>query len=452
MNIYDLNYVQNMLNVFASAGGGGSSSGSGDGGVFVLLGYLPTHFVGAFFRKRMHNPLGLILTAIITLVYAGIWLFAGWFGGLVALAALLGGPAGYFGWFSAIAGLVKKSKKAKADIAKAASLDPTWDEQAIATQVQNVFLRFQYDWSTFNVESMRMYIAQPYMYHVELILYGLKLRGRRNDMQNVQITQMMPVEISDTADNSQDRITYYIEAQAQDSIIETIDGAETNLFTNKNGFSELWHMVRSGNSWLLESIEQTTAFLPAEVVELKKFAAANSMYFSLDWGWLLLPRRGDLFKNGAFGTSDINNHVIGAYNNLLVEIYTFTENPSFDKTKVYTIAQAALPKRYGSIIVRAKESWANNLFGFANKPNGYNKISLEWPDFNKRYNVYATDIEQITAFELLHPVYMEKLFALPFRVSIEVVDNVVYLYSTDKKADYGTMLSLLKDAFKEMRL
>jgi hypothetical protein len=58
----------------------------------------------------------------------------------------------------------------------------------------------------------------------------------------------------------------------------------------------------------------------------------------------------------------------------------------------------------------------------------------------------------VTAFELLHPAYMEKLFALPFKVSIEVVDNVVYLYTRDKKADYATMYAILNDAFKEMKL
>jgi len=47
---------------------------------------------------------------------------------------------------------------------------------------------------------------------------------------------------------------------------------------------------------------------------------------------------------------------------------------------------------------------------------------------------------------------MEKLFDLAFKVSIEVVDNVVFLYSDDDKADYQIMFNLLKDAFEEMKL
>jgi hypothetical protein len=177
------------------------------------------------------------------------------------------------------------------------------------------------------------------------------------------------------------------------------------------------------------------------------------MYYSADWGWLLLPRRGKLFGAAKFGTSDINNHVIGLYNNnLLIELYTYVPTPKTNDSNYtqYLIAQVALPKRYGSIIVEAKSSGLGSLFHTT--PRGYNKISMEWPDFNKRYTVYATDVEQVTAFELLHPVYMEKLFALPFKVSIEVADNVVYLYTKDKKADYPTMYAILKDAFKEMKL
>jgi hypothetical protein len=52
---------------------------------------------------------------------------------------------------------------------------------------------------------------------------------------------------------------------------------------------------------------------------------------------------------------------------------------------------------------------------------------------------------------------MEKLEALPFEVSIEVVDNVVYLYSvqlTEKNpaVSYQRMLEILQEAYKQMKL
>jgi hypothetical protein len=52
---------------------------------------------------------------------------------------------------------------------------------------------------------------------------------------------------------------------------------------------------------------------------------------------------------------------------------------------------------------------------------------------------------------------MEKLEALPFEVNIEVVDNVVYLYSpqpTDKNSadTYAKMLEILQEAYKQMKM
>ena len=69
--------------------------------------------------------------------------------------------------------------------------------------------------------------------------------------------------------------------------------------------------------------------------------------------------------------------------------------------------------------------------------------------------MFASGYEQATSFELLNPTYMEQLEALPFEVNIEVVDNVVYLYTDERGSDgatYETMLDLLEKAFKEMRL
>jgi hypothetical protein len=51
---------------------------------------------------------------------------------------------------------------------------------------------------------------------------------------------------------------------------------------------------------------------------------------------------------------------------------------------------------------------------------------------------------------------MEVLQQLPFEVNIEVVDNVLYLYSSDKKLisadNYFTMLKVLYEAFKQMKM
>ncbi|HZL08278.1 MAG TPA: DUF3137 domain-containing protein, partial [Candidatus Dormibacteraeota bacterium] len=398
----------------------------------------------------MHNPIGLILMVVATVVYGGLWMFAGFFGVLIGLGAFVGGPAGYFGWFGKIS--ARSRKQAEQKITAAASQDPAWNEATLKSRVETVFATFQKDWSTFNTDNLKTYMTPTYAYHNQLMLLALQQRQRRNDVQSPQLIEAYPVDVEDEAGNSQDRVTFFIHGKAHDLLLENINGQEQQLFADDSDFYENWHFVRSGTDWLLDDISQYTADTSMTRSDVEVFAQANGLYYSLDWGWLLLPRRGQLFKGGKFGVSDINNHVIGVYQNLLIEIYTYISNPRSNDSNAaqYVIAQTALPKRYDSIIVEAKEggigSWLSRT------PKGYNKLSLEWPDFNKRYTVFATNAEQVTAFELLHPVYMEKLFALPFKVSIEVVDNVVYLYTKDKKADYDLMYAVLKDAFTEMKL
>lgn len=446
-----------VVNIFARGGGGGSGGGGGGGGLgggggsaLFLAGYVPTHLAGAFFRKQLNNPIGLAMTAILTVGYAGIFFALGGIWIIVGLCALIGGPAGFFNWFGKVSMLTRK--KAANEVAKAAANDPAWDMDALKQQVQSVYMTFQKDWGTFNTTSMKTYLSAEYFNHIELMMAAIKLRQRRNATDNPQLLEAFPVSVEDFEDNTQDKVTFYIHGKMQDKIIESIDGNETQLYESDADFYEYWHFIRSGKAWLLDGISQATENAFSLRSPIREFAAKNGMYYSPDWGWLLLPNRGILFKDGDFGISDINNHVIGIYKNVLIELYSYIPNPrgSGQGAKEYVVAQAALPKRYDSLIVQAREPWYNDLL--KKTPKGYNKLSLEWPDFNKRYVVYATNVEQVTAFELLHPVYMEKLFALPFKVSIEVVDNVVYLYSHDAKADYGMMYAILKDAFEEMKL
>jgi hypothetical protein len=162
----------------------------------------------------------------------------------------------------------------------------------------------------------------------------------------------------------------------------------------------------------------------------------------------------------AFKNSDVNNHVIGNWNGLIVQLYTYI--PQKRSKDNYLIAQITLPKSYGGIIIKRKSDWKQRDI-FSNfsifTPKGYRKITMEWPDFNKRYTVYATDMDKVTSFELLNPKFMADLYDKTLPVSIEVVDNVVYLYApttglpvTGTQPRYKEMLEVLQAAFKELRM
>jgi hypothetical protein len=474
--------ILNILLIIARGGGGGSGGGGHGGGggsygggysgscyggtcssanpiftlaIFglILLSFLPALLIAKYIKMKHKGTNGCIAMLIISFIIGALWWLVGKWGLFISIGAFIGGPYGYFsnsGIWKLATGIGNSKNKL---MQSAAASDPAWDPEKLNQRVQTMFIDFQNDWSTFNLTHMLTYVSENYGKHVGLMLEAIRLRGRRDQMDNVKLLTAYPVEMNDFPQNSEDNVTYLIRGQANDKLIEQVDGNDKLLFEDDSMFIEYWHFVRNGEDWMLDNISQATEDILMISTKIQDFAQQNGMYYSPDWGWLLLPSRGQLFKNGKFGTSDINNHVIGYYNKLLVELYSYVPNPNVavnGRTKQYVIAQAALPKRYDSIVVQAKGSALGEYF--KKIPKGYNKLSLEWPDFNKRYDVYATNVEQVTAFELLHPVYMEKLFALPFKVSIEVVDNVVYLYSEDMNADYATMYSLLQDAFKEMRM
>lgn len=444
------------LELFARAGGGGSggggsSGGGGDGIVFLaLVGYVPTHGLGAFLRRKLPSESGAasLLAHVITWPLAIIWAIAcfamfgsGFFGSIVALGAIIGAPAGLFNWFSEV---LKQSAEVKQRLKRAAANDPMWDETQLVDFAKQTFMRYQYDWSRQDTESMKQYMTEDYHYHASLFIYTLQLMQRTNTVEDIVIDEAVVVQVHDDQNDANDRVTIGITARAKDTLINT--AANTAIFTDSNSFTEYWTFARSGSTWLLADIGQATADMAAYNNELAAFAAQNNYCYSVDMGWLFIPERGQLFGQAKFGVSDINNHAVGLYKeSLLVQLYTYA---AFNGARPRVIAQVNVLKTYGNIIVHRKRSSSINT-------RGLERIETEWIQFNQQYEVYASNAEQATSFELLNPTYMEQLAALPFAVTIEVVDNVIYLYTDERGTDvatYGIMLDLVHKAFKELRL
>lgn len=446
--------ISAALELFARAGGGGSGGGGssgGDGIVFLaLVGYVPTHGLGAFLRRKLPSESGAasLLAHVITWPLSIIWAIAcfamfgsGFFGSIVALGAIIGAPAGLFNWFSEV---LKQSAEVKQRLKRAAANDPMWDEAQLVDFAKQTFMRYQYDWSRQDTESMKQYMTEGYHYHASLFIYTLQLMQRTNTMEDIVIDEAVVMQVHDDQNDANDRVTIGITARAKDTLINT--AANAAIFTDNSSFTEYWTFARSGSTWLLADIGQATADMDAYNNELAAFAARNKYCYSVDMGWLFIPERGQLFGQAKFGVSDINNHAVGLYKeSLLVQLYTYA---AFNGAQPRVIAQVNVPKTYGNIIVHRKQSSNINT-------RGLERIETEWIQFNQQYEVYASNAEQATSFELLNPTYMEQLAALPFAVTIEVVDNVIYLYTDERGTDvatYGIMLDLVHKAFKELRL
>ncbi len=304
---------------------------------------------------------------------------------------------------------------------------------------KDTFVKFQKDWSAFDLDSMKGYMTDHYYQHNLLMMGALKLAARQNQVDNIKVYTVTLMNQSPAGD----AFTAALWISATDITNDT--RTNTQLFKQFVRTTQYYKFKKIDGRWLLDGVDNITQDPSQMVGDMQQLADSNGYFYSLDWGWLLLPKSGQLFKGGKFGASDINNHVIGVIGQTIFQLYTYTPYSTSEK---YLVAQTAVPKDYGNIFVRP-----NKLIDVP--PKGMTKVSLEWGDFNKKYDVFATDMERVTSFELLNPSFMEKLEALPFHMSIEVADNVVYLYSTDSKlgvSDYQAMLDILKDAFKEMRM
>jgi hypothetical protein len=243
----------------------------------------------------------------------------------------------------------------------------------------------------------------------------------------------------------EDTFTASITAVATDSLVDT----DTNkiLYTDPSTFTEYWTFLRDGNNWKLGLIRQETEDVRMIESSIVDFAAKNNFYYDADFGWLMMPNKGVIFSGNNFTTTDINNHVIGYYKEKIVEFYTFIGNTRSNFSSNYVVAQTVLPISYKDILVRKRRS----LFNFS--PRGLRRIQTESVDFDKKFCLWADPQDQISSFELLSTNFMEKIYALPFELNIEIVGNVLYLYAKDRaNISYDTMLEILSWAFEEMKM
>ena len=427
----------------ASAGGG--SSGGGGGEAIGIFGYAAGYYPTKWLKKKKLLPLGIIISSILVVLITVIFITFSFFLAIITLVA------GVVGIYTAASGVFAKwkdrAKKAEGKIAVAAQADPTWQPQEVINTTSQLFAQFQHDWGRMDLNAMQRYLTPTYYPHVQLMLYAFTQMNRINTTTDIKFDEApLIVDVTDVAGRSGDRVVVAFSASANDQLIDTTNNSV--IFKTKEPIVEAWHFIRNDDQWQLEAIEPAAANLQAEDANMKQFAASNKMYYSGNWGRFLLPRGGELFGKATFTNSLITNHIIGMWEgNLLVQLYRYgTPNAT------YEVGQITLPKTYGGIIIKRRQGFSVSKDIFARKPKGYEKVSLEWGDFNKRYDVYATDMERVTTFELLNPAFMAWLYDQNIQVNIEVIENVVYIYGQSLKAQrYDTMMEILKKAHKELK-
>jgi len=318
-------------------------------------------------------------------------------------------------------------------------------EKKLARRAREAFLSFQKSWSDFDLKSMQKITSAEYYKKMTLELHVLKNYARQNIMENVVIQSVFVLKAQDYTTG----FSAFVTASAKDSLVDTKDNK--TLFNDTSTFSEIWTFVLVGKKYVLSGITQTTADAGKFDPGIAEFATSNGFYYDTDFGWLMMPNRGAIFGPAGFGNADINNHVIGYYapaktKEKIVEFYSYEPKAGVGM-QPFVVTQAILPRHYDDILVTEK-SWYN----FKPKAKGLTKIETESVEFNKKFTVWAANQDKATSFELLATNFMERIYALDFEINIEVVDNVLYLYSPSKNIAYNDMLEVLSWAFEEMKM
>ena len=342
-------------------------------------------------------------------------------------------------------------------LSKSADSDPVWDIDYLQNGVQSVFLAYQRDWSNLNIAGTRAYLTDRYYNHVDLMLTAFRESGRLNNTVVHQISSIEITDFTDADDDTKDRFTAHIKAYITDQLVQTSDN---NRVMNSSDFelSENWAFNRDGDSWRLDGINPSTAAENTRAGSIQHFAEINGAYYSLDWGRMLLPERGQIFDDGVYKIADVNNHVIGRMqstgriysDDVIYQIYTYSATPYDTSRIVYLVGQLFVPKNYGNILLlRVDEKRRQG------KVRGLRQIEMEWGEFNDKFQVFATSPDQVAAFELLNPTMMQELVDAPFSINIEVIDNAIYFYaplSETSAKDYQAILSILQAAYRELQM
>ena len=418
---------------FARAGGGGS--GSSGGSLILMLPAAVSGGMAGFVKRKTRSKIaGFLVGVAVGLVFSLLYLADLMWFVCAVISTFVGAIVAVF--IDKLQVFRRTSEEATATVRQASTADSLWQPDNLTNYARQVFERFQYDWSNLDYESIRKYTTQRYSNHIGLVMQALRQMGRRNIVDNVRINEAIFADAHDDANNQSDRST-------------------------NEEFAEKWNFVREGNEWKLDGINQPTEDVGTLIGSLNKFAEDNGMYFSLDWGRLLLPKGGNLFLPRYFNSADVNNHVIGIWDGgILVQLYTCVlkngngltdEGKNKDEIN-YLIGQIMLPKSYGGILIDRDD---NSIFRKRIiSPIGYKKVEMEWGDFNKRYTIFATNEDQAASFELLNPSFMAWLYDQDIKANIEVMDNIVILYarvSSDEKR-YAEMLEILRRAHKELKM
>lgn len=398
------------LVLFGFAGGGGSSSGGGGGGSYS--GGSSSSYSSSGGSSGDSDP-------VITLfVFGAVIIFIIW--------------------------ALNSDKKSK--LRRINQNNSTTQEKWIHEEAKRIFEAYQADWTALNDQKIAAYTTERYHAHASLMLDLFRALHRYNKVSNLKVHHVILNHPVNEKTALPAKLTVTFSFGGLDQVIDTTTG-KILYSANVPTAEETWTFIYDGTTLKLDGISQPTESAPHLIRSLATFASDNHLFYSPDWGRYALPSRGLIFSSSSMKISDINNHIIGKWGDNLIQLYTYAEAPGLPSS-YYLVGQINVPKEYLGVIVESKK------YKTKKRPDKtYEKFEMEWPDFNKRYDVYAAKRDALPAFELLNPKFMEYLYDKKLNYNLEVVDNIIYIFANVQnitEKDYAELLDVLSYAQREL--
>ena len=324
---------------------------------------------------------------------------------------------------------------------------PFWDEAGLVAQTQDLFTRFQNDWSKGDGASMKSYVTEPYLTHLTLLMKAERQLRRRN---KIIITKPLPAVVWKMAPSFKTpKVLMQVNAVAESSIES--DSGDV-LFSQKVTVCQYWTLVYVDRLWQLEHIDSydnITPLTPPSESDPERYQV-NGMFRSWFFSNILLPEKGYIFPEEVFEESIVTNHSIGEFNDVLIQMYDYEPGSLNDTGKLrFLVTQTVLPKKYGHIMLLPRTPMSAVL-----ALPSLEEFTSESIDFGDKYDIYARADEARVVFELFNPSFISNILDAPFKCGLEVIDNHLYIFVLEQKGPFASrkrLLSLIQQAWKELR-
>ena len=163
----------------------------------------------------------------------------------------------------------KKSKACKELLARLEKQDAAWDPDEIRHRIDEVFFKVQQAWMERNQDLARDCMSAGLYQKHKLQTDQMLAQHRKNVLENINLTSVDIVDVEDFVDNRKDRFWANLEGSMTDyTVDETTNQVVKGDSKKTEHFNELWKFVRSGNTWVLDQIDQDVS-----ISELKGFQA-----------------------------------------------------------------------------------------------------------------------------------------------------------------------------------